>query len=118
MLETTGLGHVALRVRDLDQALAFYTGKLGFAEMLRLNRDDGSLALVYLRITDTDYLELFPGGTDERAPPSERTGYNHLCLTVDSLERTLAGLAAAGVPLSQGPKRAADGNLQAWIEDP
>ena len=45
---------------------------MGFAEMMRLNRDDGSLWLVYLRITDTQFLELFPDGEGERAPGAGR----------------------------------------------
>ena len=48
----TGLGHVAIRVRDVDRTLDFYDGKLGLAELLRLHHDDGRLWLVYLRITD------------------------------------------------------------------
>ena len=36
-----GLGHVALKVRDLDASLEFYR-KLGFPEMLRLLDKDGA----------------------------------------------------------------------------
>ena len=40
----TGLGHVAIKVTDLDRSLDYYVNKLGFPEMLRLNKDDGGLA--------------------------------------------------------------------------
>lgn len=114
----TGIGHVAIRVADIDRSLAFYTGRLGFPEMLRLHRDDGSLWLVYLRITDEQYLELFPDAVGERAAPEDANGLNHLCLTVDDIEAVVARLAERGVPLSRPLKRGADGNRQAWVEDP
>jgi lactoylglutathione lyase len=114
----TSIGHVAVRVADIDRSLAFYTGRLGFPEMLRLHRDDGSLWLVYLRITDAQYLELFPDAKGERAPPEDANGLNHLCLTVDDIEAAVARLAERGVPLLRPLKRGADGNRQAWIEDP
>ena len=55
-----------VRSNNQDAALDFYTNKLGFAEMMRLDRD-GRLWLVYLRITDDQFLEVFPEGEGERA---------------------------------------------------
>ena len=110
MRGVTGIGHVAIRVRDVDRSLAFYAGQLGFPEMLRLHRDDGSLWLVYLRITDAQYLEVFPDAAGERAPPEDANGLNHVCLTVDDLDAVLGRLAERGVPLLRPPKRGADGN--------
>lgn len=114
------IAHVALKVKDLDRSLAFYTGKLGFREMMRLDKPDGSpgVWLVYLRITDDQFLELFPEGQGDRAPGSNVTAINHICLGVADLDQAIADLAEAGVPLSQQKKMAADLNWQAWIEDP
>ena len=117
MRAIVGIGHIAIRVSDVARSLDFYIGKLGFEEMFRLDRD-GRLWLMYLRITDTQYLELFPEGQGDRAPPREAVGYNHLCLEVSDIEATLAELADKGVPLTSPLKMAADGNRQAWIEDP
>ena len=64
-LGLTSIAHLAIRARDIDAMVAFYTEKLGFAEMFRLNQDNGALMLVYLRITDDQYLELFPNGTGD-----------------------------------------------------
>ncbi len=113
-----GIGHVALKVADIERSLAFYRDTLGFAEMMRLNRDDGALWLVYLRITDTQFLELFPGGEGDRAPGSERTAVNHFCLECNDLQATADALRAAGVKLTVEPKMGADNNWQCWIEDP
>jgi len=112
------IGHVALKVADIGRSLDFYRDRLGFAEMMRLDNDDGSLWLVYLRITDTQFLELFPGGQGERAPGSETTAINHFCLECDDLEATAARIREAGVRLTVEPKLGLDGNRQCWIEDP
>jgi lactoylglutathione lyase len=111
------IGHVALRVTDIERSLAFYAERLGFAEMFRLDRD-GEPWIVYLRITDTQFLELFPGGEGERAPHADTIGYNHICLEVDDLDAVIARLAERGVALTRPRKVAVDGNAQAWIEDP
>jgi lactoylglutathione lyase len=117
MKSVVGIGHVAIRVKDVDRTLDFYVGKLGFSEMMRLDRD-GRLWLLYLRITDTQFLEVFPEATGDRAPPREANGLNHLCLEVNSIDAAVAELVAAGVPLASPKKLGADGNMQAWIEDP
>ena len=106
-----GLGHVALKVRDLDASLDFYR-KLGFPEMLRLLDKDGAPWIVYLRVSDGLYLELFPGGPEERVPENGHTGLAHLCLTSPDLDATEAGLAAAGIALSQPRKAGARGRRQ------
>lgn len=117
MKNIVGIGHIAIRVKDIDKTLAFYRDKLGFKEMFRIERD-GRLWLMYLRVTDTQYIELFPDAVGDRAPSREAVGLNHICLEVDSIDRVLADLAKAGIPLTRDKQMGADGNLQAWIEDP
>ena len=117
MLTVSSIAHVAIRVRDVSRTLDFYVGRLGMREMMRLDRD-GRLWLLYLRITDTQFLEVFPEGTGERAAEREAVGYNHICLEVADIDLALRELAAADVPLMREKQMGADGNWQAWIEDP
>ena len=114
-----GLGHLAFRVNDLDASVDFYA-RLGFPEMLRLLNDKGEPWIVYLRITDTQYLELFPGGDGATVPAPERTGLMHLCLTVEDLDRAEASLREVGVELMhpRSETRGLDGNRGMWIQDP
>lgn len=114
----TSIGHIAIRARDLDKVLDFYTGTLGLAEMFRLQNDQGDLSLVYVRVTDSQYLEFFPNGVGEGVPPREAVGLNHICLAVADLDETVAELTARGVPLARPVITGRDGNRQAWIEDP
>ncbi|MBX3532301.1 MAG: VOC family protein [Rhizobiaceae bacterium] len=113
-----GIGHVALKVADIGRSLAFYRDRLGFAEMMHLDRDDGSLWLVYLRITDTQFIELFPDGEGDVAPGSERTAINHFCIECSDLQATAKSLRSAGVTLTVEPKMGLDNNWQCWIADP
>jgi lactoylglutathione lyase len=118
MQGVTSIGHVAIKVKDLAATLDFYVDRLGFREMLRLTREDGAVWLVYLRITDTQYLEVFPGAEGDRAPGWEANGMNHMCWTVDDLDAVAARLDALGIPLLLPVKPGLDRNRQAWIEDP
>ncbi|MDQ6433839.1 VOC family protein [Mesorhizobium sp. LHD-90] len=117
MLTVSSIGHVAIRVKDVERTLDFYINRLGFAEMLRLERD-GQLWLIYLRITDDQYLEVFPDGEGERAAEREAVGFNHMCLAVPDIEQTVRELDAAGVEMIRPKVLGADGNWQTWIEDP
>jgi lactoylglutathione lyase len=117
VLTVSHVTHVALRVKDIERSLEFYTGALGFPEMFRLDRD-GRLWLLYLKITNTQFLELFPEAEGETVPGPTHVGYNHMCLAVPDIEATVRELAAMGIPLSRPKILAADGNWQCWIEDP
>ncbi len=112
------IAHWALRVSNLERSLAFYRDMLGFSEMLRLHQDNGDPWLVYLRITDTQFIELFPCGVGDRAPEHDVTAMNHICLQVDSVEMAAAALRKLGVTITAEPKRGLDGNNQCWFEDP
>jgi lactoylglutathione lyase len=118
MAAITGIGHIALKVYDLDKSLAFYRDKLGFAEMMRIDKPDGGLWLVYLRVTDEQFIEIFPGAETDRSPGWNGNAITHVCLTVDDLDAVVERVTRAGIPLLIEKKTAIDGNRQAWIEDP
>ena len=117
-LPVQAIAHWALKTHNAESLLGFYRDTLGFAEMMRLNRDDGSLWLVYLRVTDTQYLEIFPDGEPGAAPSEDVTAMNHICLAVDSVDATAEWLETKGVAIFRAPKLGADGNRQCWITDP
>jgi diketogulonate reductase-like aldo/keto reductase/catechol 2,3-dioxygenase-like lactoylglutathione lyase family enzyme len=114
-----GFGHIAFKVNDLDTSADFYN-KIGFPEVLRLLDAEGKPWIVYHRISEHLYLELFPGGDGDSAPEPHRTGMNHFCLTVRSADEAEKKLADTGIALSRPRRtvRGVDGNWGMWIEDP
>jgi lactoylglutathione lyase len=117
-MQFTGLMHAAIRVANVDRAVDFYVGKLGLKEMFRQYRDNGDLWLVYLRITDEQYLEIFPDATELTCPDFDSNGLNHICLTVPSIAEFIAEMELLGIPLWRQRKTGGDRNEQAWICDP
>ncbi len=117
MLTVSGIAHVAIKVRNAQASLDFYMDKLGFEEMFRLDRN-GRLWIIYLRITDTQFLEIFPDGTGDSAPGDDLVGFNHLCLEVPDIHQSVREVEAKGIELFRTAKQGADGNWQAWIRDP
>ena len=112
------LGHIALRVNDLDASVAFYNA-IGFPEVLRLLNKSGAPWIVYHRVSNDLFIELFPGGDGPVSPP-EKTGLMHLCLTVEDIDAAEAKLGEAGISLMRPrtPGRGVDGNRGMWIADP
>jgi lactoylglutathione lyase len=118
-LGISGIAHWALKVADLERSLHFYRDTLGFQEMMRINwPETGKLLLVYLRVTDTQYLELFPNGQGDVAPGEDVTSMHHVCLQVDDMAETVAHLEVIGVPLFRDMQVGLDHNAQCWIKDP
>jgi len=101
----TSLVHTCLRVRDPEASVAFYRA-LGFEQRGRLNFE--TAYNVYLGLPgDGDRLELTVNvGRDE--PYDLGDGYNHVAVTVDDLDATLAALAEIGVQPEKPPYRPGD----------
>ncbi len=117
------LGHVGVGVTDLTRALHFYVDQLGLTEAFRLKKADGTPSLVYLRVNNNNFVELFPGATEQAAPQRAATGIRHLGLFVKDLPATLRTLKARGYPLpdnalEQASRPKADGTLLYFIKDP
>jgi catechol 2,3-dioxygenase-like lactoylglutathione lyase family enzyme len=114
----TGIGHTAYRVSDLEKSLQFYCGVLGFEEAFRLYRDSGETWLVYVRVNDETFIELFPGGVEPVAITPKSIAYTHLSLAVDDIDATLADLRSRGLETPGAPTMGKDNNYQYWIADP
>ena len=88
--------------------------------MLRLLNDKGEPWIVYLRVSDALYLELFPGGRAARSPdpgaPASRISASPPRISTPPRR----GSGDQGIALSQPrkPGRGVDGNRGMWIEDP
>ncbi|MGH9667443.1 MAG: VOC family protein [Bryobacteraceae bacterium] len=117
------LGHVGVGVSDVARALHFYEDQLGLTEVFKFKKKDGTITQVYLRVNDNNFVELFPGATEQGQFPRSVTGIRHLGFFVKDLQQTLHTLAERGYPLpadafEQAKKVRADGTLLYFLKDP
>jgi lactoylglutathione lyase len=86
--------HSMIRVRDLEQSVAFYRRAFGLEVADRVEFD--GFALVYLRNEESDFeLELtWNRGVNE--PYEHGTGYGHLALSVADAQAERTRLESAG----------------------
>ena len=107
-----GLAHIALFVSDLQQARAFYEDFLGYQESYVLKGDDGSDRIVFIKINDQQYIELF-------AESPKHDGYlNHISFLTDSAARMRDYLASRGIKVPDKVAKGRIGNLNFNIVDP
>jgi lactoylglutathione lyase/glyoxylase I family protein len=104
--------HVAVRTPSLAEAKEFYVGKLDFRVVAEWDYADEQLAYLAPPTDDHFYLEVLGGGN---MPPKEvrpytdlgdslkYRGYHHFCLTVASVDQTIAKLRARGVRIVTEP---------------
>jgi lactoylglutathione lyase len=108
-----GVAHVAVYVTDLAKARTFYEGFLGFdEEPFTLKKSDGSERIVFIKVNDTQYLELFA------EDPKSDGRLNHISIFTDSADRMRAYLAAKGVKVPDTVGKGQTGNKNFNIKDP
>ena len=78
----TQLGHVALRVRDVDRAVRFYRDVLG----LKLRAQHPTVAFLGNRADASHEIALFQLGPDAPGPEAERVGMYHMAWEMASFE--------------------------------
>jgi catechol-2,3-dioxygenase len=111
------LGHVVLKVRDLDRSEAFYTSVLGLAVTGRLPG-----RMVFFAVpgnTDSHDLGLWKVGPDAAPPSSKQVGLFHVAWQVEREEDLRAfhdSLVARGIPVRSTMDHGA--NLSVYFEDP
>ena len=111
----SSIGHAAFDCYNFDETLDFYTRVLGFDKMFDLHDEQGKLWIVYLRVNDHIYIELFPRSGPA---PAKSGSYSHLCLEVTDIENTFSSVVERGAPVEVQVQTGKDGNRQAWTRDP
>jgi catechol-2,3-dioxygenase len=101
MIRLTRIGHVALRVADVERSRAFYTTLLGF-EVVEEDPEHGGVFMALEGLSHT--IDLFPVD-DPRTVPAQTpgaVGVRHIAFLVDSgqaLKDAYETLQASGVPI-------------------
>lgn len=110
-----GLRHVALRVRDLDRSLDFYTRVLKMKVEWRPDPEN-----VYLT-SGSDNLALHQVDRAAEAPADASTGLDHFGFVVstpDEVDRWAREVESGGIRLVQQPKTHRDGARSIYFRDP
>ncbi len=113
--------HTMVRVKDLEESLDFYCGKLGLVEVRRADYPQGRFTLVFLAAPED-----VERARRERAPlleltynwdPEEYTGgrnFGHLAFEVEDIYALCQRLMDAGVTINRPPR---DGRM-AFVRSP
>lgn len=136
-----GVSHVSFLVSDMEKSLYFYCEVLGMKKAFEVFDDNGNPWLIYLKVCEGQFIELFYGGSaksvaevidseemfkiTQRMPEAIEdgnenchSGYLHLCLEVDDIFNTAASLKGYGINIEIEPKLGKDLNYQCWASDP
>jgi len=105
-----GLRHVALRVRDLPAAAAFYRDTFGMRVVWEPDPDN-----VYLS-SGTDNLALHAASDVAEGGALDHLGF--LVDTPEDVHAAAAALRARGVPIVHEPRRHRDGSVSCYCRDP
>jgi lactoylglutathione lyase len=113
--------HTMVRVRDLEQSLAFYCNLLGLVEVRRYDVEAGRFTLVFLAAPgDAEQAEAGNSPCVELTwnwDPEEYDGgrnFGHLAYQVDDIYAACERLQAGGVTINRPPR---DGHM-AFVRSP
>jgi catechol 2,3-dioxygenase-like lactoylglutathione lyase family enzyme len=90
-----GLNHIGISVPDLDEAVTYYSQKLGFREAFRNLDDKGQPTLVYMQISRNTFVELQP------ANPQRAPGMNHFGVHVENMRAAVDMFKQRGANVSE-----------------
>lgn len=113
--------HTMLRIRDIDQSLAFYCDKLGLEEINRYENEGGRFTLIFLAAPEdvadakknfAPMIELTYNWDSEKYEGGRNFG--HLAYRVKDIYALCAKLKDAGVVINRPPR---DGHM-AFVRSP
>ena len=89
------LNHVGVAVADMDESIAFYTETMGYEEAFRVTNDADEPFLVYLRVSESTFVEL------TRANENTQPGLSHFGVQVADMESVKAMYEGRGAEPSE-----------------
>jgi len=101
MSSISGFHHVAIRARDFDKSVSFYTDVLGFTPKIAWKHKPDRA--IMLDTGDGNYLEIFER-PDQAPPPKDEGAILHLALRTDDTDAMLEKARAAGCDVTTEPR--------------
>jgi lactoylglutathione lyase len=109
--------HLGLRVTDLERSLAFYTA-VGYAVVGNVP-ETAFGHLTMLKLPDDDFVTLELVHDPAKGAVDRGTVLNHFVIKVESMDATIAELAAKGIDAdAPGSPDGSDDFRTTWITDP
>jgi catechol 2,3-dioxygenase-like lactoylglutathione lyase family enzyme len=105
------MNHVGINVPNVEEAVSYYTEKMGYREAFRVNDDKGQPRLVYMQISKNTFLELNPANAQRPA------GFTHYGLHVEKVADAVARFRKSGLKVSD-PNTSDTKAVLANITDP
>lgn len=88
------MNHVGISVPNIDEAVTYYTQKMGYREAFRINDDKGQPRIVYMQISKNTFLELNPVTAQRPA------GFSHYGLQVENAAQAVAMFRGRGLKVT------------------
>jgi len=88
------MNHVGISVPNINEAVTYYTQKMGYREAFRVNDEKGQPRLVYMQISKNTFLELNPVTAQRPA------GFSHYGLQVENAADAVARFRKNGLTVT------------------
>ena len=88
------MNHVGINVPNIEEAVKYYTEKMGYREAFRANDANGQPRLVYMQISKNTFLELNAANAQRPA------GFTHYGLVVESAKDAVARFRKSGLTVT------------------
>jgi methylmalonyl-CoA/ethylmalonyl-CoA epimerase len=118
MIRIKKIDHVAICVKDVDDAIAKYRQVLGVEPQVREVVASQKTEAVLLPIGETSLELISPRGNEglEKFLEKKGPGLHHIAVEVEGIEQALLTLKALGVPLiDETPRKGARGHKVAFL---
>jgi len=92
------MNHVGISVPNVDEAVRYYTQKMGYREAFRINDEKGQPRIVYMQIGKNTFLELNPVTAQRPA------GFSHYGLHVENAAQAVAMFRSRGLTVTDTNK--------------
>ena len=118
MVRIKKIDHVAICVKDVDEAVAKYRQVLGLEPQVREVVASQKTEAVLLPIGETSLELISPRGNEglEKFLEKRGPGLHHIAVEVEGIEQALLTLKALGVPLiDETPRKGARGHKVAFL---